>query len=197
MKNDPELEIEDDMSGNRTYSARKRRAESGSSNPLRIILVAFLVLIFVVGILYFLGKRLSGGDSGRLQSKVTALELRTVELEKQLAELQRKISTSGPDATILQRMDTLSERVEALEKEKRLATEPKAKQPAIESKAKPSPSPKAAAAAEKQYHTVQKGDSLYKISKKYGISVDELRKLNNLTAGQPLRSGQKLLVGER
>lgn len=41
MRNDPELEIEDDMSGNRTYSARKRRTESGGSNPLRIMLVAF------------------------------------------------------------------------------------------------------------------------------------------------------------
>jgi len=60
-------------------------------------------------------------------------------------------------------------------------------------KAKPSP-PKPPATAQKRYHTVQKGETLFKISKKYGITVEELRKLNDLSRGEPVRTGQKLLV---
>jgi LysM repeat protein len=119
---------------------------------------------------------------------MTALEQKIAGLEKQLAELQGKISTLGQDPALLQRVDALAKKVEALEKQK---------QPTAESKAKPSPSPKPAVSTEKQYHTVQKGESLFGISKKYGISVEELRKQNNLSADQPLRTGQKLLVSPR
>ena len=31
-------------------------------------------------------------------------------------------------------------------------------------------------------YTVQKGDSLYSIAKKFGITVDEIKSLNNLTS---------------
>ncbi|WP_411556560.1 LysM peptidoglycan-binding domain-containing protein [Lutibacter sp. TH_r2] len=42
-------------------------------------------------------------------------------------------------------------------------------------------------------HNVEKGDTLYSISKKYGISVTELKKLNNLTTNS-LKIGQKLKI---
>jgi membrane-bound lytic murein transglycosylase D len=82
-------------------------------------------------------------------------------------------------------VDALAQKVEALEKQKH---------PTAESKAKPSPPSKPAVSTKKEYHTVQKGETLYRISKKNGISIEELRKLNNLSADQPLRTGQKLLV---
>ncbi len=42
-------------------------------------------------------------------------------------------------------------------------------------------------------HTVSKGETLYGIANKYGISVDELKKLNNLTSND-LSIGQVLLL---
>jgi len=42
-------------------------------------------------------------------------------------------------------------------------------------------------------YTVQKGDSLYQISKKYNTTVDELKKINNLNSNS-LSIGQKLKV---
>ena len=188
MKDDPELQMDDALLDDSTYSPKRRRIGSGKSKSLRILLGVILVLIFVGGILYFLGKRPTGREASPLQLKVTALEQKIAGLEKQLVELQGKISTSGPDPALLQRVDALAQKVEALEKQK---------QPTAESKPKPSPSPKPAVSTEKQYHTVQKGESLYGISKKYGISVEELRKQNNLSADQPLRTGQKLLVSPR
>jgi len=185
MKDDPELEMDDAWSEGRAYSPKRRGNGSGSSRYLRILLVIFLVLIFAGGILYFLGRGTPSSEVGPLQSKVVALEQRIARLEKQIPELQGKISTPGPDLGLVQRLDTLTQKVEALEKPK---------QPAPEPKAKPSTPSKPAASAEKKYHTVQKGDTLYGISKKYGIGVGELRKLNNLSADQSLRTGQKLMV---
>jgi len=46
---------------------------------------------------------------------------------------------------------------------------------------------------ESEYHTVKKGDTLFKIAKKYNLSVDELKRLNALTSNR-LRVGQKLIV---
>jgi membrane-bound lytic murein transglycosylase D len=42
-----------------------------------------------------------------------------------------------------------------------------------------------------QYHTVVKGDTAYSISKKYGISIEKLKELNNL-GGTGISLGQKL-----
>lgn len=45
-------------------------------------------------------------------------------------------------------------------------------------------------------YTVKSGDTLWSIAKKYNITVDELKKLNNLTSNT-LRIGQKLVVTEQ
>jgi membrane-bound lytic murein transglycosylase D len=44
------------------------------------------------------------------------------------------------------------------------------------------------------YYAVRKGDTLYSIAKKYNLTVDELRDLNELKKGQPLRTGQRLRI---
>ena len=46
-------------------------------------------------------------------------------------------------------------------------------------------------------HTVKKGDTLSAIAKKYGCSVQQLMKWNNLKNANSLRIGQKLKVSSR
>ena len=46
----------------------------------------------------------------------------------------------------------------------------------------------------KVYHTVRQGESLAAIANKYGLSVYEIKKMNNL-GGNSVKSKQKLLVG--
>ena len=185
MKDDPELQMDDAWSDGGAYSPKRRRVGAVNGKPLRILVIILLVFIVAGGIYYLLSKPPGGGDQGPLQSKVFVLEQKIAGLEKQLAELRGKIGTPGPDPALLQRVDALTQKVEALEKQEHRAAEPKAK---------PSAPPKPAAATEKQYHTVQKGETLLGISKKYSISVEQLRKLNNLSADKPLRIGQKLQV---
>jgi LysM repeat protein len=47
---------------------------------------------------------------------------------------------------------------------------------------------------EKKVHIVKPGDSLWDIATKYGISVAELARLNNMTLTDPIYPGQRLRV---
>jgi LysM repeat protein len=47
------------------------------------------------------------------------------------------------------------------------------------------------------YYLVHRGDSLYGIAQEYGLTVEELRRLNNLTKGHVIYPGQKLLVNSK
>jgi len=59
---------------------------------------------------------------------------------------------------------------------------------------KPAPEAPAAAAAEATTYIVQRGDSLSKISKKYNIRVDAIRKANPKIKNDVIRIGQKLTL---
>jgi LysM repeat protein len=45
-------------------------------------------------------------------------------------------------------------------------------------------------------HTVQAGDTLHSIARRYGLTVGALRRLNRLPANPALRSGQRLIVSK-
>jgi LysM repeat protein len=51
--------------------------------------------------------------------------------------------------------------------------------------------PNAIIASKDDYHVVQKGDTLYSISKRYDISISAVQELNNLS-GNAISVGQKL-----
>jgi LysM repeat protein len=48
-------------------------------------------------------------------------------------------------------------------------------------------------ASTQNYHTVGQGETLYSISRKYGVTVDNIKKLNNLTTNN-ISVGLKLKV---
>ena len=183
MKDDPELETDEVLPEDRTTSSMRRRTESKSNKLLPVSLGILLVAVFAGGIFYFITRNLTGGDA-LLQAKMAASEQKVASLEQQIADLQGKLGPMGPDLTLRQQLEALAQRIEVLEKRA---------QPATISKAKPAPS-KAAVTTPKRYHTVQKGENLSKISKKYAIPVEELRKLNNLAGDQSVQSGQRLLI---
>jgi LysM repeat protein len=166
MKEDPELQLNDTWSEENARPARRRRAESDDNKRLPVLLGVILVLILLGGIVYFLGKGTRGNEPGPVELRVMALEQKVGALERQIADLHEKSAASRPAPLAVQ----------------------KPVAPAAPA------SPKPAASPEKRYHTVQKGETLSGIGAKYGISVEELRKLNNLPANKSVRSGQKLLV---
>jgi len=70
----------------------------------------------------------------------------------------------------------------------------RAETPAIDTKPLPPSPPKEMRQNSEQYHKVERGETLYRISKRYGISVEEIRRLNKLQQDQAIQTGQKLLV---
>jgi len=183
MKDDTEPQLDDDWSDDDTPLPKRNGTRPSGKKLLGVLLGILVVVVLATGIYYFITRRPSS-DANLLQMKMAAFEEKISSLEKQIVDLQGKLGTSGTDPALLQRLEDLAHKVEALEKRAR---------PPASSEAKPAP-PKPAVTTEKQYHTVQKGETLYKISKTYGITVEKLRKLNNLSPGQAPRTGQKLLV---
>jgi len=73
-------------------------------------------------------------------------------------------------------------------------TQPKSSR-TLQAKAKPPVAVSAPAAAGKSSHQVAKGETLYSIAKKYGVSVEKLQRLNGMKKGDvAIRSGQRLVV---
>ena len=187
MKGDPELEIYDDSPQDRKdVMGRGFRTDGHKRFPALLGIMLFLV--FAVGVFYFITNRPTARDTKgeeTLVSRIAALEEKVTGLEVQVTELQGKSSKGPTDPFLLSRVEALSKKVEALET--------RGAQRGDESRIKTSPS-KPTVQAQKKYHTVQRGETLIKIGKRYGIAVEDLRKLNNLSKGQPIQVGQKLLV---
>jgi len=160
-----------------------------------ILVAAGAVVVAVLGGLYLmLGSGGVSKEEARLiEMKVGSLEQKIVALEKQQAALQARIPAESAESALSGKLDQLAQRVETLEKRPVTAEKPKA---AAAEKPKAAAKEKPAASSGKKVHTVQKGDTVYGISKKYGITPAELRKLNNLSEDQSLRAGQKLVVSK-
>ncbi len=171
-------------------------------SPKRFLLIAggaLIALFFVLALFsFFFGRGPGGtGEQDLIRNKVTkmegevtrlkAMEERVINLEKNLA--LQSVPATGSEGALAEKLETLSRRVEALEKKPASAEKPAA----ATVKEKPK---KETATTKKRYHEVKKGETLYQISKKYGISLTELRNLNNLNPEQAIQPGQKLQVSK-
>lgn len=155
---------------NKVKRSYKALLNSNSLRPFTIVGIVFLsVILFVFG---GCSREESKEDMSLVNGKLEQLENKIAQLEAQFSETNESLTTLGSYVTYLE------ERIEKLDKEIEKASHPK--EP---------PSRK-----NEQYHKVVRGDTLYSISKKYGLSVDEIRRLNNLSDSKPIQPGQKLLV---
>lgn len=56
--------------------------------------------------------------------------------------------------------------------------------------------PSGTASANAKYHTVQPGENLFRISQKYNLTVEQLRRMNNMKENDVLKAGQRLVVSQ-
>ncbi len=177
-------DFEEDLEEGSDRDARGSKPSGERANGNRVVQILLGILIVVVvagGVYYFVKVRPSEVEESSIQTKLAAFEQKIASLEKQITDSQAK---PAEDTSVLQRLDSILQRVDALEKRTQTRTQAK-ETPAKTSKP---------ADPQLQYHKVQKGDTLHAISKRYGVPVAELRKINHLSKGQSIHTGQKLLL---
>jgi len=125
----------------------------------------------------------------QLESRMTALE----EISELVTDLDKNRQATKPLTVRLDRLETsFSKRISAMEQQiKKLQTR------LVNIRAKQSQAPVVKSQTSKQpakSHVVEKGETLYSISKKYGLSVSRLMALNKLSKGAVINPGQKLRI---
>lgn len=144
-----------------------------------------------------------GNGSGRQEtaSRLSLIEKRLDDMEFRLGNLVQN-TTAASDVVSLQkagedlsrRFDTLEKKLEGRLNQMNAALIKLEKQPPVVAPKPPKPAPKAPAQAKTRMHTVQKGETLYKISRKYGMRVEALRELNGIGKDFKIYPGQKIKV---
>lgn len=182
--------------------------------------IGVFVLVLLVIILSPGKGALSEKQLQDILARLEVLESRLVGLENQEGGRQQSLVRMHGDFSILtMRVDKLSREMKerytevAAKKEKKSAAPP-APKPAKNEQAKPAqppapqqaatappaqPKPQAAAqskpaTAKPVLHEVRAGENLFRISRAYGVSVDDIRRLNKLDAVGMIHPGQVLTI---
>jgi LysM repeat protein len=192
------------------YTASEDNASKRSLKPVLIAGCGLLVAVIVV--LMFL----SGSPKSAEKDQLKSIETRLKQIEEKLAKLEwidtgmARLDRKEKDfAALAERMtqmeSSMNRRIDQLGKE---AVKPAAKQEPATAKTESAParpeaapakaapaSPKAEKDSKAKVHVVEKGETLYGISRRYGIPAEQLFTLNHLTPKDPIRPGQKLILG--
>ena len=192
------------------YTASEDNTAKRSLKPILIAGGGLLVAVIVV--LMFL----SGSPKSTEKDQLKSIETRLKQIEEKLAKLEwidtgmARLDRKEKDfAALAERMtqmeSSMTRRVDQLAKE---AVRPAAKQEPAAAKTESAPArteaapaksapaaPKAEKDSKAKVHVVEKGETIYGISRRYGIPAEQLFKLNHLSPKDPIQPGQKLVLG--
>jgi len=208
MNDGPEKEMKDLMEGladdlgyASTNENAERPRETSNSKPKRKIMVLWggVIILFIALVALLFGggghvatEKLSSVEPriNRIEERLDRLEgmyERIVRLEKQEQNLKKSIANVDRSGqSLAKRLENVSQEVKTLRKSPTPG--------AVKKEASRADTKKGTAEAKTRYHVVRSGDSPYGIAQKYGISVEELRRLNNLNTKELIYPGQKLLI---
>jgi LysM repeat protein len=140
----------------------------------------------------------------RAKRESSEMDARNREMTAQLQAVREQMARIQDETAVL-REEAAALRERALEQRSQVqpskgkpkrapkAASPKMAEPSPEPSMAPEESAKAAGGAP-VYHTVKRGETLYRISKQYGTDVKTLQELNNLPDNN-IEVGQRLIVG--
>ena len=184
-----------------------RRPPASNQRPIGrgLFMLVGGVGVLLVIILFML---IFGGEKGgKADERLTALQARVDQIDKKLsgmAGLEERLAQAEKQARLAQQsmagadrqFSVLEGKIEELSRKAQAPQKKESAPPAQVEPPKKEQEKPAAHAAEKT-HVVKPGETLYQIGNKYGTSVEELRRLNQLKPGQALHPGQKLVVSKR
>jgi LysM repeat protein len=172
-------------------------------------------LICVILLLLFILSRKTGFEK-QVNTLETGLSLQEdrlaqlVEINKRLEILDSKENQfeifkqrfERLEASMALRMDQLEKKLSDIQTQmqaaklsrQKITPTPESSTPIPKKKLEPPPSPTPEKQVKKRYHKVKPGETLFSISHRYRMSVDELRKLNKLGSGDNIHPDQILVV---
>ena len=194
-KNLDDEETEDyhseDFYGNHTGIFKKK-----TLSPIVLGGVGFIVLVILFMLIFFRPGNVVGEE--RLQT----LEARIQQLESKLATIGVIDQALDRLAEQEQKFSLLNKRLDRLEGTTKTQIDQIIKELSIlhqKTAGKPLPkvgAPQTTAPAKKEiktkFHQVRAGETLYRISQRYGLTVDQLRRYNNIDSKATIQPGQKL-----
>jgi LysM repeat protein len=146
------------------------RADSVFRSPS--ILLGIFILIAIFFSFAGCGRDKTKEGLDKFNERLKQLENKIDQIEAQFTETNESVNTLGSYLIALEeRMEHLTKKIEKTTIQKQTVSQ-----------------------KGKQYHKVGRGDTLYSISRKYGLSVEKIRQFNNLSDNKPIQPGQKLLV---
>ena len=191
---------------------------SKSSGLLLVIIGAGVFIL--VALFVFLPMLRSPSDTRpntEMDAKLKKMEAKMIEMEQnyqKVAQLAlQEDQVSGRIDKLTQRLDLMAREIEMTHKQPvQVKTESPTKQPIAQDKPEPatkqpsapkteSGSPATVGIPEKKvstekYHEVKPKETLFGIGRIYGVTVDELRRLNNMGPTDVVRYGQKLKISK-
>lgn len=190
-------EMAEDLGKNREPEINKYRAGDWTNFPAGwpLILGGVALVILIAIVISFL---LSGGGIPKRDlksitnglaliekrlNKLEEIEGKTVEFENQIKDLRTSVSElQSFKISSEKHLSSLSQKMEQ-----------NREGPAARTKIS-NPDPTGSSPGNGRYHIVKKGETLYRISQKYGLEVDELRRINRLKSKEDIFPDQRLLV---
>lgn len=181
-----------------------------SALPYILAAVGVLILLIALGNVFTRSAPGNGiGTQGDLDKRLLQVEEQMRSVEKVLESISRlddlekkneqlKGRFDRMEAALALRMDHITQQLETA-KSAPPASAPASK-PAAAAAPPPAPAPEKAPVAKAvkktpaKYYTVKAGDTLYGISRANGLTVAQLRELNDLSKDRSIQPGQKLLV---
>lgn len=192
---------------NETYSYPAGEDVSGKRSVKPILIAGAGLLVAVVVVLMFL----SGAPRSVEKDQIKGMDARLKQIEEKLGKLEwidtglARLDRKEKDLTVLseritQLESSLGRRIDQIAKDAAKPAPVKAESTAPpKTEAAPPKSQTAVAKVEKspaaKVYVVQKGDTLYSISRRQGVPVEQLLRLNSISAKDPIRPGQKLTLG--
>ena len=190
---------DEDYYGGEGYEDLERRSFS-SHKILMLSAVGISLLVLVILVVWFFSPRDMSINSEQLkilESRVSALENKIrrfdkineklIHLENQTKKFAHAVDRFDQfETSTALRMDVLAKELVVLQNAKSEIKPVATHIPASEKKKEEKTGVK--------YHVVKAGETLYSISRGYGLSVDVLRKFNDLKNDITIYPGQKLVI---
>ena len=198
IRMDKDRDMNEKQERNENIFSAKTPANSNSQGKLLVFVGIGVFLLIIVSSLLLIGGNKNRNDLSSMRANFDQVEKRLTQLEDKIARLNKEVLTSKAEfdknmeeresqrLSLERRLDEQSTRIDQL-REAMTTLSTQKESPEI-ANTKPMP------VTNNRYHEVRKGETLYGIARKYGISVEKLRRLNQITAKTAIRPGQKLLV---